>query len=250
MFNQNELTGKEFDRALEELRKDYDRYIVRYKLSNKERQAFEERYTHALTAKMNVTRFLQDEELHLKKLIANAEMKAQKLEAKKEATKKPAPKGFADKLLEEFEERIAEYDSIPMPEGGSVELGKLYGAIEEFDKKYWQEVVSFISKNYSISIGHNLENALLSLSTSGSGETPRGLERYMITLQGLGNKSPDYSKETQEAMKMAAFFLHDTLSVLEKSRYRSPLSPPLEEAYSYLQRVIRDFRLTHLKRSI
>ena len=244
----DKLTAKEVEKALERIRRAYDDYIISYMAPIDEKSAFEDRYITALHARVDLTRFIKDEIEHLEGLKQTGEIqKAQ--QARKPAATAEKPKGFADRIMEELEKKIAHYPEINFHEDASPEVRKLYGALRELDGLYWAILSKFIRKVHSSTVSYNLEDRLLRMTTIGEDNVPPELERYLFLLKQKGRYTSELFRESQECIKRAAFFLHDLRIILQECRERGLTDDKeVDDAICYVENIIADFRLKDLKR--
>ncbi len=241
------LSQKEADAALLRIRKKYDDYIITYMTSMDEKRAFEDRYISALHARVDLTRFINDEIGYLQTLIQRGEDE----KARQAVPVKAAPvlkKGFADKILEENERKIKGYPEIELHEDASLEVRKLYGALRELDLKYWNILSEFIRKVHSSTVSYNLENRLIRMSTVSGDSVPPELDRYLFLLKQKGKYSDELFRESQECIKRASFFLHELRHILLECQDRGLMDEKVEIGYKYVENIISDFRLKDLKR--
>lgn len=243
----DKLTPKEVEAALSRIRNTYDDYIITYMTPIDEKSAFEDRYIDALHARVDLTRFINDEIKHLQTLIsAGEEDKARKARRVRKSSK--PKKSFADKVLEELEKQIETYPEIEIHDDASPEVKKLYGALKELDNTYWANLAGFIRNVHSSTISYNLENRLLRMTTVGGDAVPPELDRYLFLLNQKGKYSSELFRESQECIKRASFFLHDLRRILLECQDRGLMDEKVEIAYNYVENIIRDFRLKDLKR--
>ncbi len=242
------LSPKETEKALERIRRSYDDYIISYMAPIDEKSAFEERYITALHARVDLTRFIKEEIEHLEGLKQAGEiMKAQ--QARTTAAGAGKPKGFADRVMEELERKIAHYPEIHFHDDASPEVMKLYGALREMDTLHWAVLARFIRNVHSSTVSYNLEDRLLRMTTIGEDNVPPELERYLFLLKQRGRYSSELFRESQECIKRAAFFLHDLRIILQECRERGLTDDKdVDEAIRYVENIIADFRLKDLKR--
>ena len=242
------LSQKEIQTALVRIRQKYDDHIISYMTDMAEKSAFEDRYIMALHARVDLTRFVQEEILHLQELEQKAREHADR--APKPKSKKPGkPKNFADKVLEELELRIAHYPSLDFNHDASVEVRKLYGALGVLYKEYWYALSEFLRKYHSSELSYNLENRLLRMTVMGADNVPPELERYQFLLSQRGKYASELFREAQESIKRASFFLHDLRILMQETRERGILDEKVENAFEYVENIIHDFRLKDLKKN-
>ncbi|MDC7235482.1 MAG: hypothetical protein PQJ58_19795 [Spirochaetales bacterium] len=244
----DKLSDKEIQAALERIRKTYDDYIISYMTPIDEKTGFEDRYITALHARVDLTRFINEEIQHLQNLIRDKEDEKERRKQAPPKKNQAIKKGFADKIMEELEQKIAHYPELDFHEEASVEVKKLYGALIELDKQHWAILSSFIRKVHSSTVSYNLENRLLRMTTVGGDHVPPELERYLFLLKQKGKYSTELFREAQECIKRASFFLHELRHILIECQDRGLMDESVEIAYNFVENIISDFRLKDLKR--
>jgi len=244
----DKLSQKEIQAALVRIRQKYDDHIITYMTDIAEKSAFEERYVMALNARVDLTRFVQEEILHLQELERKAAVAVDRAERLKKMPK-TGKKSFADKIMEELEERIQSYPSLDFNEHASLEVQKLYGALGVLHEKYWNSLGDFLRATHSFELSYNLENRLLRMTAAGTDGIPPELERYQFLLSQKGKYASELFREAQESIKRASFFLHDLRILLQESMERGMIDENVEKAYKYVENIIQDFRLKDLKKS-
>ena len=244
----DKLSPKEVEKALERLRKSYDDYIITYMAPIDEKSAFEDRYITALHARVDLTRFIRDEIAHLEGLKQTGEIQKVR-QARRAPENAEKPRGFADKVMEELEKKIAHYPEIDFHDDASPEVKKLYGALGELDVLHWAVLAKFIRKVHSSTVSYNLENRLLRMVTLGEDNVPPELERYLFLLKQNGRYTSELFRESQECIKRVAFFLHDLRIILQECQERGLTDDKeVDDAIHYVENIISDFRLKDLKR--
>jgi len=243
----NRLSQKEAEAALARIRQKYDDYIITYMLSPDEKRAFEDRYIQALHARVDLTRFIQDEIKYIQQLHDRAEQDSNRPVKKKHASR-GRKKGFADRIMDELEQKISHYPSVDFHTDASPEVCKLYGALGELYQLYWADLSEFIRKVHSSTMSYNLENRLIRMTVLGEDQVPTELERYLFLLQHPGRLSSELFREAQECIKRASFFLHDLRIILQECRDRGIIDERVEKAFEYVENIISDFRLKDLKK--
>ena len=243
----DKLSPKEIEAALARIRQKYDDHIISYMTDTSEKSAFEDRYVMALHARVDLTRFVQEEILHLRQWEKKIQEDALKTPVGKGQPKKKQ-KSFADKIMDELQERIAPYPDLKFDDDASLEVRKLYGALGVLYKDHWNELSGFLRKFHSSELSYNLENRLLRMTVMGADDVPPELERYKFLLTQRGKYTTELFREAQESIKRASFFLHDLRILLQECRERGILNENVENAYKYVDNIIQDFRLKDLKK--
>ncbi|MDC7241118.1 MAG: hypothetical protein PQJ50_12250 [Spirochaetales bacterium] len=243
----SKLSSKEVEAALTRIRKGYDDYIISYMAAIDEKSAFEDRYITALHARVDLTRFIKDEIEHLQALTRERENEKASMSLRVKAP--PVDKrSFADKIMAELEKKIEKYPEMDIHEEASIEVKKLYGALNELDVLHWGGISNFIRKVYSSTVSYELENRLLRMTTMGEDNVPPELERYLFLLKQRHQYSSELFREAQECIKRASFFLNELKRILEECQDRGLMDENVEIAYKYVENIISDFRLKDLKR--
>ena len=242
------LSPREIEAALARIRQKYDDHIITYMTDTSEKSAFEDRYILALHARVDLTRFVQEEILHLKQLEKKSREEADRAPviAKK---KKVSQKSFADRVLEELEQRIAPYPELDFDPDASMEVRKLYGALGYLYKEHWHALSDYLRRFHSSELSYNLESRLLRMTVMGHDNVPPELERYQFLLNHRGKYASELFREAQESIKRASFFLHDLRILMLETRERGIIDEKVEKAYKYIDNIIQDFRLKDLKKS-
>ncbi len=244
----DKLSPKEIEAALARIRQKYDDHIISYMTDTAEKSAFEDRYIMALHARVDLTRFVQEEILHLKELEQKSREEADRIASLPPRRKAPV-KSFADKVLEELERRIEPYPSLDFNTDASLEVRKLYGALGVLYKEHWHALSDYLRKFHSSELSYNLENRLLRMTVMGHDNVPPELERYQFLLSHRGKYATELFREAQESIKRASFFLHDLRILMMETRERGIIDEKVENAYKYVENIIQDFRLKDLKKN-
>ena len=244
----DKLSPKEIESALARIRQKYDDHIITYMTDTQEKSAFEDRYIMALHARVDLTRFVQEEILHLTELEKQAEEESQKASRVRKAVP-VKDKSFADKILEELEQQIEHYPALIFNDAASMEICKLYGAVGVLYREHWQALSDFLRRYHSSELSYNLESRLLRMAVMGADNVPTELERYQFLLSQRGKYTSELFREAQESIKRVSFFLHDLLILLTDYRERGVIDEKVEMAYEFVDNIIKDFRLKDLKRS-
>ncbi len=248
MFGQkrkDKLSNQEIEEALARLRQGYDDYIIKYMMPPGVKAAFEDRYIAALRSRLDLTRFIRDEMIYLKKL-HHEQQEAKKLAQKAEKTIQPL--GFADRVMKKMEKKIENYPALEFHNEASMEIKKLYGALLKLDKAHWAALASFIKRGHSSSVSHTMENRLLRMTSPAGRDVPPDLDRYFFLLNKKDVHSSELLQEVQECIKRASFFLHELRQILEEYKDRGLLDEEVKTAYNFIEQMIDDFRLKDLKR--
>ena len=94
----------------------------------------------------------------------------------------------------------------------------------------------------------NIEQRFWRLVSTRPGRLPEELESYRRSLAAPSATKKEKIREAQEAVKSAAFFLHDLLDVFEQASTQMDPDEPAEKAIEFIRGLISDFRLKELRR--
>ncbi|MFO7848660.1 MAG: hypothetical protein R6V67_01760 [Spirochaetia bacterium] len=255
------LTSHEIELAVEKIRENYNRYMVRYVKNRRARDAFEERYLEARRARVNLDRFIIDELSWIKRLEAQAE--ADRREEKKNSSgnrrgkdgqKLPKKESFADKIFAELRSRIEKYPFIGLEAEEVYEVDKLYGAIGVFERNYWPNIERIYRKVYPTRYSGPriiIENQLFNLTEPATGKFPPRLQNIVSLLGRFPRDYREIEWEAKQCILNASFFLHSLSDELIKLKEEDILGEEqrktVEKARDFVHTVIADFRLSDLK---
>ncbi|MFP4267980.1 MAG: hypothetical protein ACLFQW_08320 [Spirochaetaceae bacterium] len=254
------LTPQEVELAVEKIRENYDRYMVRYVKNRKERDAFEDRYLEARKARVHLDRFIIEELKWIKHLEGQAE--AARREERRNSRenggggeeKDSNKKSFADKVLEELRTRIDKYPFVGLGAEEVYDVDKLYGALGVFERNYWPQVDKIYRRVYPTRYSGPriiIENQLFDLTEPAAGRFPPRLQNLIALLGRFPRNYRDIEWESKQCILTASFFLHTTADELatlkEEDIITKAQRETVEKAYNFVHTVIVDFRLTDLK---
>lgn len=254
------LTPQEVELAVEKIRENYDRYMVRYVKNRKDRDAFEVRYLEARKARVHLDRFIIEELKWIKHLEAQAE--ADRREERRNTrggggggeTHAPVKESFADKVLAELRSRIEKYPFIGLGAEEVFDVDKLYGALGVFERNYWPQVDKIYRRVYPTRYSGPriiIENQLFDLSEPTAGRFPPRLHNLVALLGRFPRNYRDIEWESKQCILSASFFLHTIADELVKLKEEDILTgnqrEAVEKAHNFVHTVIVDFRLTDLK---
>lgn len=266
------------DDVVSEIREDYKSLITRYNRSKTLLSQFEYRYHDAIEYRMDLKRFLSAEREAVKALLGKAEDKL-KTEESENSKKRPAgsaastskavdaidapaedgkkKQSYADRLIQEFAERIEKYPEIIIHPDASTEMKKLFGALSCVEKDYWALVDRVLrntagSKRFSDTI--DLEPELNRLCIAGTEGIPTGLGTYHNLLERIPRDYRAIEREEKRCLVTAAALLKRLqMEIIRALDLASGMldddeKVTLTEAKVYIDGMIDDFRLKDLAR--
>lgn len=243
---------KETVDRLRELSRLFDQHIYDYALNPELREAFDERCRHAETVGRDPDAFIKDETAALKELAKQAARKQEKLALAAEARRRRrAGESFADKVLDEYRQRIEEYPVLHIHEDADIEVSKLFGALARFYDELWNPMEAYLRKAFP-QRGQldrmDLDQRVWRLVPAREGRLPADLERYAAVLHAPSSSNREKTREAQECIKTAAFFLHDVIDVFGRAKNFMSEDKKVENGMKYVHDLISNFRLKDLKR--
>ena len=205
--------------------------------------SFQSRY-RSLPPDASVTVFLTAELAFVEGLIGREQ---KTIEVAKEKQEK-IDKGHAiiNAHLQQNVDRILKYPMLNIENSNNEELMHLFGAIDELDRLHWPAISRFLREVFPLKAKSPLEiieNQLWSMLSVQIGRPPPALASYYDMLRHGDTYRIDNA--AFNATKEVAFFLNDTLALLQKVKF-----PEENEAFIYLKNLIDDFKLKEIKRKI
>jgi len=242
----------DYKEAIDGLHARYEQLIFDNALNPSLLESFEDRVWHAKNSGRDPNRFLEDELKAFRELEVMTLEKEQANSLRTEARRRRlAGESFADKVLDEYRQRIEHYPVLEIHPDADPEISRIYGAIELLDKRYWGTLESYLRKAFPRA-GQidrmNIEQRFWRFAATRKGRLPEELERYRRTLAAPSATKKEIVKETQETLKAVAFFLHDLLDVCEQALQQIPPEPGVDKALDFIRGIISDFRIKDLKR--
>ncbi len=242
----------EISEAFLDLKARYRSLIFEYSLKPEILDSVEDRINSARDLGRDPEKFLKEEEEAYRELENKVVTKSHQAAMQEEARRRRlAGESFADKILSEYQERIKEYPSLDFHEDADYEVVKLYGALDALDKNHWTALLNFLRKAFP-GAGQldrmSMEQRFWRLVSTRQGRIPDELEPYRRALSSPAATEKERVREAQEAIKQAAFFLHEFLDLCEKGHAKTPINEDVEDAVAYIRSIILDFRLRDLKR--
>ena len=254
-MKKKKLSPEETAAAVERIRSLYNDYIIRYSKPFSVKNGFEERYRDALRSRIDLDGFLFAEFSVIRQLIqreedraaANADPPPQR----EDVTKKVS---FADRIMEENRKRIEHYPELPLGHDASPEIKKLFGALAEFDKRYWG-AVSELLRRPAFSVLYETRNHLEAeaeeLCVPRRDPFPPVLSTYCRYLERFPRDWDALEREGQRCILRASFFLHRIAGFLRNAANKEFLEKEekkrVETIFDSVHSIISDFRLHDLK---
>lgn len=214
---------------------------------------FESRYFFAAKYKESMPQFFKNEIEILSDLIKvevdKANQKAKDRDIAIKRRERAEGGGFADKIMKDFEERIKLYPEMKITSEASIEVKKLYGALQVFEDLHWNSLSKYIKNATPMGrmIDH-LENDLWLLIGTAS-RNPPVLDKYIFLLERPEPDLQAISIAEQTCMKQVAFFLNDLLELYRKSMGVGKPPANATDGYNYINQIVFNFRLTDLKKN-
>lgn len=249
--------GRGFNKA--EIKEKIDGLISRYELLIFDNalnptllESFEDRVRHAKNTGRDPDRFLEEEFKAFKDFEARTMEKERVVSIRNEARRRRlAGESFADKVLDEYRQRIEHYPELDIHPDADPEVARLYGAMEILDQRHWGNLESYLRRAFPRA-GQidrmSIEQRFWRFVATRKGRLPEELERYRRILAAPSATKKEKIREAQEAMKSAAFYLHDLLDVCEQAIQQIPSDDKVEKAQGFIREMIRDFRIKDFKR--
>ncbi|MBN2658225.1 MAG: hypothetical protein JXR86_14290 [Spirochaetales bacterium] len=247
------LSEKEIEAALSKIRGEYDKYIVTFHKSAALKDEFERRYRNALIESRDLENFLNEEIVAVKSIFHHQnqlkkDQLAQIEKARLKEKRKEQP-DFADRVLEQFKQKITAYPRIKIHNDASYEIEHLYGAISQFEKLHWPVLDNFIAEHRSWALrGENSDfnTELWRFTPSGDKGIPIVLEKYCLLLDSRTVTLKEKSIEAQQCIKSAAFILNDILWCCKEIMKKGIDGSNIEKSLDFVQNIISDFRIKDL----
>ncbi len=230
--------------------------MVMYQKDRHALDSFEERYIGALRARMELALFLHAEMNVVEELIKTEGERRRKDAERIETAKKSQARrqSIAERVMEENRRRIANYPRIEIHPDASEEIERLFGALGAIEREFWPDLERLIRRTYTsamISPRARLEEQLMRLCSSSSGELPSRTSRYRSMFDRFPRNYTEIDKEEKKCILDAAFFLHDLSDTIKEAGESDVLSAndrqQVDAMAEYVHNVITDFRLKDFK---
>ncbi len=256
------LNSVEIEAAVNGIRKKYNDYMVEYMKPPAARNLFEDRYIEALKARVDLDRFIFDEILLVQKLLddekerAGVRLEAAEAKKRKNTERNKERKSVVDRIFEENRNKIRKYISYGLEDDDIYDVDKLFGAVNEFEKKYWSGIEKILRKLYTSRYTgprRELEERLFELTLEGPGGYPPAMVKLKTILERSPREYTALQRESQRCIMNISFFLHSVTQELEKILKDETLEKDdrktIEFSVDFLHNMIEDFRLTDIKAS-
>jgi O6-methylguanine-DNA--protein-cysteine methyltransferase len=251
MGKQEKLTPLQVDKLISRIRSEYKDFIIRYQKPFTVQNGFELRYLQARQKKIDLEAFLKAEIEVLMELNRREEQRRIKSQQPKVAKKKQS---YADKIIEQMEKRISEYPELVFHREASYEMKKLFGALQLFKQKYWDDI-SYLLRGNTITdtetYFRDIDTPARDMFLEKANEVPALLRIYSRLLSSRPRDWEAIDAEEKRCIIEVAFFLHNTLARLDRIKKNKDSSnenrESIEKVASFIAKMIKDFRLTDLK---
>ena len=246
------FSSREIKDAVNDLVSRYEALIFDCALSPSLIGAFHDRLRHAEINRRDPKRFIREEEMEFQHVESEAR-KAERTETvqREIQRRRIAGESFADKVLDEYRQRIEHYPEVDIHPKADIEVAKLYGAMAFFDSNHWANIEGFLRKAFPRT-GQidrmSIEQRFWRFVPTRKDRLAEELEPYRQILSTPLSTKKERIKAAQECVKAAAFFLHDLLNVCDKASREINMDPLTEDAVHYAENIIANFRIKDLKR--
>jgi hypothetical protein len=242
------LTDDEIYRAVGRIRSEYDHYIVHFHKTAEAKKKFEERWTDALRARIDLTTFLGAEISVVRSLIDKAKQDA----AGPPPPPKPVKKrqSYAERIIEQLRAKIKEYPSLGLPEHPemSPDVDKLYGTLRWFRKEVWDVLYpTLLSKAPSPALF--IADTDLGAMTLQGDRWPKEVDAYVSLYKSRLDLS-QVARAQNRCLLMGAQLLQKLKRLFETAAQQETLNEQerlgVKRALAFCDRVLNDFRLKEL----
>lgn len=243
------MNHKEQEALIEEIREKYDTLVGFYRKKPEVLLDFEKRLMLQLSSSVDPEPFLLMEREIVNALIDREESFFQE---ELEPLPEPAGPSFADKIIEELEQKQEKYPYLNIHEYAAPEVCRLYGALVDMAENSWPEIIMILDKTLpGMRNGAlvELEHTLHRLTSTKGGGIPASLERYHRLLDYSEATNHELQKESQGLIKDAAFFLHDLRKYLKIAKDREMFRDKISRWLETIELMISDFRLKDIHRA-
>ncbi len=263
MFGINKEKSR-IDSLLKDIRADYEKLVILHSRPKSLAKQFELRYHDAVEYRINLLTFLEAEHEAVKALLEQTENKPayEKKEPKKSLHKSSAVVdnseeriSFADKLIQEFAERIEKYPEIIIHPDAAFEMKKLFGALSCIEKDYWatlDRVTRGISGYKRFRDSLDLEPEINRMCILGTSGLPSVLGTYYSLLERRPRNYNEIEREEHRCLVSAARLLKNLQMEIVKvmdtgiNLLDDEEKQRLTEARVYIENMMDDFRLKDL----
>jgi hypothetical protein len=242
----------EYKEAVAGLRSRYEQLIFDNALNPSLMESFEDRVRHAKNSGRDPNLFLEEELKAFRDLEAATLEKERANSLKAEARRRRlAGESFADRVIDEYRQRIEHYPVLDIHPDADPEIARLYGAMDLMDKRHWGTLESYLRRAFPRA-GQidrmNIEQRFWRFVSTRKGRLPEELERYRRTLAAPSATKKEILRESQEAIKSVSFYLHDLLDVCEQALQQVNPDEDVNRALDFIRGLISDFRIKDLKK--
>lgn len=257
-MKRKKLSLDEIEQARDKILSEYDHYIVEYMKSRRLKEDFESRYFSAMKARIDMTHFLHAELTAVRELRRKEEerLNSEHNRTIEESSKKrqPKPMGFADRIVAENREKIAKYPAKEIHPDASFEVSRLFGVLNDFERRYWPEVERCMRKiSPTLYSGPRivLERKIFDLwSDTKDGVSPR-LASYVSLFFRFPRSQRDIAREEQRFLVDSGYLMHEVADEIGLVKDNNALDEDerkfLDKMFDYVHTVINDFRLNDFK---
>ena len=242
------LTDEELYRAVDRIRSEYDHYIVHFHKTAEAKKKFEERWTDALRARVDLATFVGAEISVIRSLLEKA---------RGEAAGPPPPpppvkkrQSYAERIIEQLRAKIQAYPGLGLPEHPemSPDVDKLYGTLRWFRGEIWDEL-------YPVLLGKCPSPALFIADTDLGALTlqgdrwPKEVETYVALYRSKIELS-QVARAQNRCLLLGAQLLQKLKRLFETAAEQPTLTDQekgaIKRATAFCDRVLNDFRLKEL----
>lgn len=241
------LTDEEVSRAVARIRSEYDHYIVHFHKTAEAKKKFEERWTDALRARIDLTTFLGAEISVVRSLVEKAKQEIETPPVPKPVKKRQS---YAERIIEQLRAKIKDYPSLGLPEHPemSPDVDKLYGALRWFRREIWDVLYpTLLGKTPSPAL-FIADTDLAALTLQGD-RWPKEVETYVSLYKSRLDLS-QVARAQNRCLLQGAQLLQKLKRLFEESIKEEKLTDQerlgIKRALSFCDRVLGDFRLKEL----
>jgi hypothetical protein len=212
---------------------------------------FEKRLTQATFSKMDMNKFLHQEEIILDDLMKKEEELLENDQSQTGNGDLENDPSFADKMISDFQKRMAQYEEAFYHKDAAPDVTRLYGALKKWDSDSWPQVYPLLIRafpQWKSTRLSKMEHTLWELTATRGKNIPLKLEKYHWMLESPNTDPADLNREARNCIIDAALFLHDMKSTLTAYLEKEAPNESIETGLNMVQNIINDFRLKDLKR--
>ena len=259
MKKSRKLSWKEIENTIDKIKRKYNDLIIQYMLPVDLIKEFEDRYFEALRIRMDMDVFLKLEISALSDLKKEEDIKlaaSRKYAAQKDASRdrNDSAENFADRIIRENRERIKKYPEFSICKDASEEIQRLYSVLVRFDKEYWpvvDKILRDIQPSSFSGARFALESKVFELCSINVDGFAPALSRYRSLLLRIPRDYSIIEVEEKRFLLESAFMFHEIKDELNRFLKKDWIDPEnksqIEKVLTFINPVIKDFRLTDLK---